>query len=165
LVGWGKVLSSNLLFFYVKSAEDVLMRTRGKLQNRRINWKMYWKRATVVVMESTLMVTLLNIALFPIDMFFSPINELLSPMTFASFLPFVLMVSYIPFVIYYTKTIKETVRYIFPLLGGILVFLPLSYWINYMYDGTMTTQEGVIVLSLITIPVGIITMWASLRLK
>jgi hypothetical protein len=144
---------------------NVIETTRGKLQNRRINWKMYWKRATVVVMESTLMVTLLNIALFPIDMFFSPINELLSPMTFASFLSFVLMVSYIPFVIYYTKTIKETVRYIFPLLGGILVFLPLSYWINYMYDGTMTTQEGVIVLSLITIPVGIITMWASLRLK
>ncbi len=116
-------------------------------------------------MGSTLMLTLLNIALFPIDMFVSPINELLSPMTFASLLPIVLMVSYVPFVIYHTKTIKETGRYIFPSLGGILVFFPLSYWINYLYGGTMTTQEGVIILSLIMIPAGIITIWASPRLK
>ena len=143
-------------------------------KDRKINWKMYCKKAIAVVMESTLMLTLLNIALFPIDMFFSPINELLSPsnMTFASFLPLVLMVSYVPFVISYTKTIKETVRYTFPLLGGILVFFPLSYWINYMYGGRsgytlapMTTLEGVIILSLILIPTGIITIWASLRLK
>jgi len=141
------------------------MRTQGKLQDRRINGKMYWKRALVVVTGSTLMLALLNIALFPIDMFVSPINELLSPMTFASFLPLVLMVLYVPFVIYYSKTIKETVRYIFPLLGGILVLFPLSYWMNYLYGGTMTTQEGVIILSLIMIPAGIITVWASLRLK
>ena len=143
------------------------METRGKLQDKGIDWKMYWKRAIVVVMESTLMLTLLNIALFPIDMVFSPINELLSPsyMTFASFLPLVLAVFYVPFVIYYTKTIKETVRYFFPLLGGILVFFPLSYWINYMYGGTMTTLEGVIILSLLMIPTGIITIWTSLRLK
>jgi len=135
---------------------------------------MYWKRAIVVVMESTLTLTLLNIALFPIDKLFSPINEFLSPinMTFTSFLPLVFMVSYMPFVISYTKTIKETVRYIFPLLGGILVFFPLSYWINYMSAGRsgytltpMTTLEGVIILSLIMIPIGIMTIWASLGLK
>lgn len=136
-------------------------------KDHKINWRMYWKRAIVVIMKSTLTLALLNIALFPIDMLFSSINEFISPsnMTFASFVPLVLMVSYVPFVVSYTKTIKETVRYTFPLLGGILVFFPLSYWINYMYGGAMTTLGGVVILSLIMIPTGIITIWTSLRLN
>jgi hypothetical protein len=141
------------------------MRTQENLQDRRISWNMYWKRALVVVIGSTLMLALLNIALVPIDMFVSPINELLSPMTFASFLPIVLMIFYVPSVISHTKTIKEAVRYMFPLLGGILVFFSPSYWINYLYGGTMTTWEGAIILSLIMVPAGIVTIWASLRLK
>ena len=134
------------------------LKTIGKIQNRRSDWKMYWKRTIVVVMELTFTVTLLTSALFPINMVFS------SPWLFESSL-LVLCVFYVPFVISYTKTIKETFRYFFPLLGGTLVFFPLSYWINYMYGGTMTTQIGVITLSSIMIPVGVITIWASLKLK
>jgi hypothetical protein len=120
---------------------------------------MYWKRAIVVVMELTLAVTLLDIALFPISMVF------LSPTLFESTVILVLCVCYLPLVISYTKTIKETFRYFFPLLGGTLVFFPLSYWINYMHGGTMTTLIGVMTLSSIMMPVGVITIWASLRLK
>jgi sensor histidine kinase YesM len=132
--------------------------TIGRIQNRRIDWKTYWKRAIVVVMELTFAVTLLTVALFPISMVFS------SPWLLETSL-LVLSVCYLPLVISYTKTIKETFRYFFPLLGGTLVFFPLSYWINYTYGGTMTTPIGVITLSSMMIPVGVITIWASLRLK